>query len=571
VSIRLTILVALTFLPLLGWLGWMAATFSGLNNAEALDYAQLARHLARGDGFVTSALVPLSLAFVPRLEAHPSLHHPPLFPLWEALLFRLGGARPAMAALASGAAWLLTLWFVYALAVRLFDRRAAFFAVVLFAVNLTALRFSVSGLPHLLTAALLTAVLWTLAGPRTEEEETSEDKEFALPLGVWLVLSALFTGLAVLSDYSLVWVVIGPVALFWILLSRQWAEPDDAEEEIGPPLWSGRTLLIDLGRWVRSSLPLHVGAVFAAVLCLPVAPWLVRNYRVVGHPCFSLTRYDPLTQTSSYPGQSVYRRFTSSLPEPWEFAAKHPRQVARKGLQGLGRLGPEVASLANWVVLALFLAGCLRPSDDDAGRVQRYFLLMLLLQAALLCFTSQRFDRLLAFVPGMTVWAAGTAYRLLEQFAPSGETEWGSFDLLSRRRCALIVVIMWVLAALPLAASRVNPSPALPLTPSANVAYLAEKTPPGGAVMTDVPWLVAWYADRPAVWLTQEAPELRLLEKKIGQPLLWLYFSQYRSLLEPEGVADWWLAALRSPLGHEKFLPHPSRAAGEVLLKRYGK
>jgi hypothetical protein len=397
VSIRLTILAALTFLPLLGWLGWMAATFSGFNNAEALDFAQLARHLARGDGFVTSAIVPLSLAFVPRLEAHPSLHHPPLFPLWEALLFRLGGVRPAMAALASGSAWLLTLWFIYALAVRLFDRRVAVFAVVLFAVNLTALRFSVSGLPNLLTAALLTAALWTLAGPRTEEEDTEKDF-LPLPPGGWLILSAVLTGLVVLSDYSLAWPVIVSVGLYWILLSRQWVTPSDAGEEPGLSLWSGRTLIIDFSRWLRTSLPLHVGAIFGAGLLLTVSPWLVRNVRVVGHPCFSLTRYDLLTQTRSYPGQSVYRRFTE-LPQPWEFAAEHPLQTARKGLRGLGRLAQEMASLANVVVLALFLAGCLRPPDGDAGRVQRYFLLMLLLQAALLSVTSQRFDYLLEMEP----------------------------------------------------------------------------------------------------------------------------------------------------------------------------
>jgi predicted Zn-dependent protease len=126
------------------------------------------------------------------------------------------------------------------------------------------------------------------------------------------------------------------------------------------------------------------------------------------------------------------------------------------------------------------------------------------------------------------------------------------------------------LAALPLAASRVNPSPAPPIEPSANVAYLAEQTPAGRAIMTNGPWLVAWYGDRPAVWLVQEAGELPLLEKKTGQPLSYLYFSRYRGRLGAEEIADWWLAARQSPLGCETFLPHPSRAAGEVVLKRYG-
>jgi hypothetical protein len=372
-------------------------------------------------------------------------------------------------------------------------------------------------------------------------------------------------GLAVLSDYSLAVVLVGPVALYWILWAR-WANLGDTGEDLGLPLWSGRTLIIDLGRWLRSSLPLHVGAVFGAVLLLTVAPWLVRNYRVVGHPCFSLARYDLLTQTRSYPGQSVYRRFTDSLPQPWEFAALHPRQVARKGLQGLGRLEQEATSLAPLVVLALFVVGCLRPPEDDAGRIQRYFLLMLLLQAALFSVTSQRFDRLLAFVPGMTVLAAGTVYRLFDLLSPSDDTGGVHFPL--RYGPALAVGAVWVLATLPLVVSRVSPLRTTPFIPSANVAYLVKQTPPGRVVMTDVPWLVAWHGDRPAVWLTQEASEWRLLEKKTGQPLSWLYFSQYRGLLATDGVADWWGEAVQSPSGYEQFLPHPSQAPGEVVLKR---
>jgi len=85
----------LTVLGMLLLLFCASRLFCGLNQPEAMDQAQVARNLARGDGYTTLFIRPLSLwltgrrapAGASRLDAHPDLANPPLHPALMAGLF----------------------------------------------------------------------------------------------------------------------------------------------------------------------------------------------------------------------------------------------------------------------------------------------------------------------------------------------------------------------------------------------------------------------------------------------------------------------------------------------------
>src|SRR5882724_11627092 len=81
--------VALLALPPLLAVVVLASKFSGLQTADAFDRAQLARHLAAGDGFVTSVVRPLSLTFRADVTSHPDLYNAPLPPLVLSVCYRL--------------------------------------------------------------------------------------------------------------------------------------------------------------------------------------------------------------------------------------------------------------------------------------------------------------------------------------------------------------------------------------------------------------------------------------------------------------------------------------------------
>jgi hypothetical protein len=75
--------------------GYAATQFNGLRHPEAMDQAQVARSLARGDGFRTQFIRPLSLwrlsektpARDAMLDRHPDLSHPPAYPALLSALF----------------------------------------------------------------------------------------------------------------------------------------------------------------------------------------------------------------------------------------------------------------------------------------------------------------------------------------------------------------------------------------------------------------------------------------------------------------------------------------------------
>src|SRR5437870_4102109 len=75
--------------------------FRGLEKREAIDMAQLARNISRGQGYTTSLVRPVSLWHLrtyradhdPMFEHHPDLYNPPLYPLMLAGIFRLLPAK----------------------------------------------------------------------------------------------------------------------------------------------------------------------------------------------------------------------------------------------------------------------------------------------------------------------------------------------------------------------------------------------------------------------------------------------------------------------------------------------
>lgn len=72
----------------LPWGKWGGAQFRGLNQREAMDQAQVGRNLARGEGFTTRCIRPISIWRLnecsrwrdPMLKSHPDLANPPVYP-----------------------------------------------------------------------------------------------------------------------------------------------------------------------------------------------------------------------------------------------------------------------------------------------------------------------------------------------------------------------------------------------------------------------------------------------------------------------------------------------------------
>src|SRR5271155_4099775 len=156
--------VALLALPPLLAVIVLASKFSGWQTPDAFDRGQLARHLAAGDGFVTSVVRPLSLGFNSDIARHPDLYNAPPCPLVVSLAYRMVHPSERVAACAGVVVWILSLWLVYGIARAWCRPEAAALATLLYGVNAAAIASAVQGLPYVLASMTVLLAVWLVLG-----------------------------------------------------------------------------------------------------------------------------------------------------------------------------------------------------------------------------------------------------------------------------------------------------------------------------------------------------------------------------------------------------------------------
>lgn len=217
---------ALFFVVLLA-LSWLHVflLFRGLGTPEAMDQAQLARQVSRGEGLATKSIRPLEYHLaedkagrtVP-LVGLEDTYHAPLNPLVLGAVFKLVGADQEGAFEMGGdqviyeldrvVAFVSTLFFLMAIGVtyllvsRIFDARIAGVTGVLMLLCNLFWQFSQSGLPQMLLLLLFTCGLYFCY--RAVENQN----EGRSPLAAALTAAVFFT-LMVLSHWVTAWIFIG--------------------------------------------------------------------------------------------------------------------------------------------------------------------------------------------------------------------------------------------------------------------------------------------------------------------------------------------------------------------------
>lgn len=440
--------------------------FQGLGLPDAMKYGQLGRNLARGEGYTTDMIRPLAYTFDPSLAAHHTFVSPPAFPTLVALAYLLvgvsGGAVAGVATLAS----VVTTPLVYLLARDLYDRPTGLVAATLFATSFVVLKFALLGYPTTTFLVVFTLLLW------------------ALHRGARPAIVGALLGLGYLTRFNTLLFV--PGVLWYVAVTT------DA------PLGDRRTLR-------------RVAAVLGAAAVV-VAPWGLRNVLLVGDPLFSLHKYEIAMFTSVYPGYLLYHQFEPVSPVA--FALAHPAALAGKVATGAVTLYTEVPDLFRFPTAGLAVAGLFVP----ATRRRRTFLAAVGLMAAIQFVgitPIHAIPRLfIAFTPVVAILAATAIIQV------------GRWIELPRARTAAVVGLL-ALVVLPnlLTAFVIYDPPGVPPAESLGAGdgldAVHARTDPGDAVVTDVPWAVAWQADRPAVWLPTS---YRALEQRVG-PVEYVYIS----------------------------------------------
>jgi 4-amino-4-deoxy-L-arabinose transferase-like glycosyltransferase len=484
------------FTVFFGLVWYPAVRFNGLEKREAMDMAQLARNYARGQGFTTYVIRPLSLWQMkttrPDHEQHlmhqPDLYNPPLYPLALAGLFKLMPAtmfdlKPSDRVF-SPERWvilpfnqiclMITLLLTYLWAKQLFDHRVAVTVGFLLLFSDTLWSYGVSGLPTSLLMLLLLLAMYCLfladrrrnpvEVPETEEETSGQPPAVPpVPAGaiVLVLVSAVLMGLCFLTRYTSAFLVL-PMAVY-------------------------------AGAIMRGRKPVLWGLVYVLVVLAVMTPWLMRNVRVSGS-LLGIAQYqlagDEKLQRSYQPdfsGAYSVHHITG------EFLSRSRGLVT-------GSLNEIGAGLLLFFFGVGLMYGFRR---RDVTRLRR---------TLLACLASAAFGMALIGSPGEWVGAEVFGGNLLVLFLPLVAIYGVAFFYLLLDRIpfrikltramaigmfALLCVAPMILTLLP---PRRGMFPYPPYIPPYTRLYAGwfDKNDVG---CSDLPWAMAWYGDRRTLWL----------------------------------------------------------------------
>ena len=506
--IRASVVTVVILAVALIFLGWK---FKGFASPAAMDQAQVAREISRGHGWSTQFIRPLAVwqlekngIPLPRTD-FPDTFNAPLPPLVNALPVRMAGPKlelkqgeyvaPAERFIAAFSMlfFLASIGVEYLLLRRLFDARLAFWAATLTLVSDLCWQFTLTGLPQMLMLLIFNGALYALT--RTVEGHlgfdapttamTEEGAVLVRPtlgsvLG-WAALTGGLFALLTLSHGAAVWFFVGLLAFAGVYFRRRAA-----------------VIFVMLG-----------------VFALVCAPFLVRNHAVSGNylGVAGYALYDGI-------GTSTADRMRSYAgPETEEIMPTYFRTKIQDGI--VSQFSHLSSSLGN-NLLALAFFVCLLHSFRRPGvnAVRNAVLVMWL----------------------FAVFGLAVLGNVVEPFSPVGANQLGVLFLpvmlgfglafvlvlFSRRDEALnsvarlvLFAVLFVVSGLPLLFSLL-PRASLPhqyppyFEPA--LARLNAWMKPNEIIGSDMPWAVAWYADRKSLWIPDKFTDLLGLSDEAKLP-----------------------------------------------------
>jgi len=471
----------------------------------AMDSAQLARNIATGKGYTTECIRPLSMHLImeknqaaadqdpARLNGnHPDISNPPVYPVvlaglmkvlpfhfdtglkgnfWSAPDSKYPSGRRSLRYQPDFLITFFNQFLFFAVVVlaflwarRLYDFPVAMTSAVVLLLSDLLWQFSSSGLSTMLLLLIVMGIVWCLTLWESEIREPKWGQKGAV---LFSLAAGLLIGVGCLTRYSFACLIF-PTVIFLAVFG-------------GPR------------RWIYC-----IGAF--AMTALVVTPWIVRNYSVSGE-AFGTTTYNVIESFLS--GFRLQRSLQPELP-PYAVGAYFMKLLNNSSAILSGDI---FKNIGGWIS-GFFLVGLLVGLRNPALRRMRYFVVasigfLLVTQALGMTKLSEETpeinsENLLVLVsPMVAIFGVGLFYSLIDgiQF-PIALVRYATITLF----VILVQMPIWFSLLLPGKGPIVYP-PYWPDKIQESARHLGKDE----LMMTDIPWAVAWYGDRDAVWLTWNA------------------------------------------------------------------
>ena len=515
--VRGFVIAAVILGVMLVYLGWK---FRGFNIPEAMDQAQVARQISRGQGWSTQFIRPLA---VWQLEQNqkplpaangnfPDTFNAPLPPHVNALHVRWAGkmefkqgeyVAPAekFIVATSMLCFLGAVGLGYLLLRRLFDVRLAFWASVFTLSTDLCWQYTLSGLPQMLMLLLFTAALYTLLRA-IESHLAIERADGNLPpaaagdpvgapstggfLG-WLGATGALLGLLTLSHGVALWIFLGALVFSAAYFRRR-----------------GAAVLVLLLAF--------------ALVC---APWVVRLYQVSGTATglAGYTLFDGLAKTTAQRMRAYGDASAHDVASTQDIALLFFRTKLQDGVTAqLARLSDSLGG--NLIALGFFV--CLLHSfwRREVNPLRPAVLLMWIgavLGMSLLGLGSEPSPGLNANQFGVLFLPIMLSFGLAFVLVIFSRSEAGSSSV---GRLALFSTLFLVSAAALISTLLPRNSPPFQYPPYFEPAInrLGPWMQNDEIIASDMPWAVAWYADRKSLWIPDKLVNLMGLSDNARLP-----------------------------------------------------
>ncbi|HXX41381.1 MAG TPA: glycosyltransferase family 39 protein [Chthoniobacterales bacterium] len=492
--------------------------FRGLATSQAMDQAQIGRAIASGHGWRTDFIRPRAIG---QLQAHgksvpqkiwSDTYNAPLPPLVDAIaLFPLRGhwkmtlstfvySGDKAIAILSISIFFASVGVLFFIARRLFDQRLALMTCGFVLLCDMIWQYSLSGLPQMLLLLLFNLTIYALL-------RAVEEKHRGGASGLWLIAVGIGFGFLALSHALTVWIFVAAFACSLVFFRPR-----------------GRVAIVMLSAF--------------AVIYLP---WLLRNFMVCGNPG----------------GVAIYSILDGLGPSEAGWMRRIP-----VGLQGIStgalrdkfltnlmsQSGHLVAYFGFNVVALMFFPALLhrfkRPETDTVRWM--LFFMWIGTVAGMATYGIHEEQGVAAnqlhllFIPIMTGY--GLAYLLVQ---------WRRLGIGFPIARTVFVTLLYLICAGPMifdflflqSRSAVRWPPYMP----PYISILNNWMKPQEIVASDMPWAVAWYADRASIWLPETIKTMTDLSDYniLGGPINGLYLTPisgaentYRDITKGE-YRDW--------------------------------
>jgi hypothetical protein len=481
--------------------------FKGLSHEKAIEQAQISREIGRGNGFSTKMIRPAALYQFRQntgtfaVDRTPDVYHAPLNPVLNAVAFRIAdeGNKIFQQAQAESAWWhkliswanlaytpemkatdivyaydriavlvqfafMIGGWLVsYLTMKRLFDKRLAVLGAWLLILCQTYWDFALSGLPQNVIFFFSSIAMYCLV--RAVENRVGEATAWR-----WLLGASVAFGLMALTHGLTLFIFAGALLFVLIYFPKRWMSV----------------------------------AMMAGVVLLMYSPWLLRNARACGNP-LGLGWYSGLAEIKG--SESSIMR---SMEPPFERVSP---AVFRAKVQNkfIGQSGEIIRRMGGIVVAPVFFLALMHLFKRRETSDFRWALLTMWL-FAVLGMSVFGLDGPPVFMPFAPPVEANDLHLLfLPLFVAYGLgfvlVMWSRLEIHVQLVRFGFIALIFILSSMRFLTTFVELNQAPkgrvqwpPYVPPL-ITVLRDWTTESEIIASDMPWAVAWYADRKSLWL----------------------------------------------------------------------